>query len=253
LLRRFGTNLVLNVGPIAVVLLLWEFSVRLRVIEAIFLPPVSDVLVNFWAALISGDLIEHFAMTVRRMVLGYAIGVSAAIALGITIGMSKLLRQFFSPIVAALYPLPKIALLSLFIVIFGVGDAPIVASVAVTCFFPVLLNTLGGLLSIDQVLIRAASDLGANRFQVAVKVILPGALPQIFTGLRQASAVALIVVVAVEMYIGQNGAGYQLAWATQFFEITLLYTYIVAIGLFGIILFKLLDAAERWLLPWVHH
>lgn len=243
-------NLVLGLGPIVILLVFWEVSVRTGLIKALFLPPFSEVVAKFWESLNNGDLLENFSVSLKRMSLGYVYGAGSAILFGLVVGLSRTLRAFFSPIVAAIYPLPKIALLSLFIVIFGVGDPPIIASVAVSTFFPVLLNTLAGVSSVDPILIRAAQDLGASKSQVTFKVVLPGALPLIFTGMRQSAAVALIVVVAVEMYIGQNGAGHQLAWATQFYDINLLYAYIVAIGLFGIILFKAIDAIEAWLLPW---
>lgn len=240
----------LNVGPIVAVFLLWETVVRLGLVQAIFLPPASVVLAKFWEILLDGQLLQNFGVTIRRMVIGYAIGAGAGVAFGLTIGLSRPLRQFFSPIVAAVYPLPKIALLSLFLVIFGVGDPPIIASVAVSSFFPVLLNTLTGLRTIDPTLVKAARDLGANQLQTTLKVVLPGSLPMIFTGLRQSSAVALIVVVAVEMYIGQSGAGYLLSWATEFFKIDLLYANILAIAIFGILLFRLVDLIEHLLLPW---
>jgi NitT/TauT family transport system permease protein len=248
--KSTGRNLVLGLGPIVVLLVLWEVSVRTGLIKAFFLPPFSQVMEKFRESLSSGDLLEHFGVSLKRMSLGYAYGTGGAILFGLVVGLSKTLRAFFNPVVAAIYPLPKIALLSLFLVIFGVGDPPIIASVAVSTFFPVLLNTLAGVSSVDPILIRAARDLGASKSQVTFKVVLPGALPLIFTGMRQSAAVALIVVVAVEMYIGQNGAGHQLAWATQFFDINLLYAYIVAIGLFGIILFKTIDVIETWILPW---
>jgi len=248
--RSAGAALLFNAGPIIVVVAFWELSIRTGLIKAFFLPAASDVAFQFWKSFTAGDLVENFVVTLRRMAVGYGLGSGAAVLFGLILGLSRSLMAFFNPLVAAIYPLPKIALLSLFLVIFGVGDPPIIASVAVSTFFPVLLNTLAGLKSIDPVLIKAARDLGANRFQVATKVVLPGSLPMILTGLRQGAAVALIVVVGVEMYIGQSGVGHQLAWATQFFDIALLYTYIVAIGLFGILLFKCIDLIEALLVPW---
>lgn len=171
-------------------------------------------------------------------------------AFGLAIGLSAPLRLFFSPLIAATYPLPKIALLSLFLVIFGIGNAPIVASIVASAMYPVLLNTITGILAVDPILIRAARNLGANRFQVTTQVVLPGALPIIFGGLRMGAAVSLIVVVAVEMYIAQSGVGYLLAWATEFFKTDLLYANLMAIGIFGIVVFKALDVLERWALPW---
>jgi NitT/TauT family transport system permease protein len=248
--RKLADFLFYNVGPIVVLLVIWESVVRFGVVRALFLPAFSDVLVQFWKITINGDLISEFAVTLRRMVVGFAAGAGSAIVFGLTIGLYRGLRRFFYPIVAAIYPLPKIALLSLFLVAFGDGDPPIIASVAVAAFFPVLLNTLTGLQSIDPILIRAAHNLGASKFQTTLKVVLPGALPMIFTGLRQSSAIALLIVVAVEMYIGQTGVGHALSWATQFFDVKTLYSYIIAIAIFGILLFRLFDVAERYLVPW---
>ncbi len=249
-LRALGAAAFFNVGPIVVVLALWEVAVRTGMIHAFFVPPVSDVFVQFWESLVNGQLPENFLITMRRVSAGYAIGSGAAVLLGLLIGIYRPIGSFFYPVIAAIYPLPKIAMLSIFIVVFGIGDPPIIASVAISSFFPVLLNTLTGLRSVDPILIKAARDLGASRVQTTTKVVLPAALPMIFTGLRQSAAVALIVVVAVEMYIGQSGAGYLLSWATEFFKINLLYANLLAIGIFGIVVFKLIDLIEYLALPW---
>ena len=144
-LRAFASSVLYNVGPIVAVLLLWELSVRSGLIRAFFLPPVSDVLVQLWESITSGQLPAAFLVTTKRMLIGYIIGAGSAIVFGLLIGIFRPLRNFFYPIVAAVYPLPKIAMLSIFIVVFGVGDPPIIASVAISSFFPVLLNTLTGL------------------------------------------------------------------------------------------------------------
>ena len=251
-MREFLRSVWSNLFPILTVLLLWELVVRLGWVNAFFLPPASVVLAKFAAMVASGELFESFRITAWRMTFGFAIGASAALVLGLAIGLSRPLLAFFSPLVAATYPLPKIALISIFLVIFGIGDPPIIASVAISTFYPILISTLTGLRSVDPILLKAAEDLGANRYQITVKVVLPGALPVIMSGMKMGTAVALIVVVAVEMYIGQTGAGHVLAWATEFFKIDLLYANVIAIGLFGIVLFKLVDIIERLLVPWAN-
>jgi NitT/TauT family transport system permease protein len=245
-----GSWIFYNAGPIVVVFIVWELSVRTGLINAFFLPAASDVFVEFWESILSGQLPQNFLITLRRVSFGYAMGAGAAVMFGLLIGIFRPIGSFFYPIIAAIYPLPKIAMLSVFLVIFGIGDPPIIASVAISSFFPVLLNTLTGLRSVDPILIKAATDLGANRFQIATKVIFPAALPVIFAGLRQGSAVALIVVVAVEMYIGQSGAGYLLSWATEFFKIKFLYANLLAIAIFGILVFRTVDLVEYLTLPW---
>lgn len=243
-------RVVRGIAPIVVTLVLWELVVQTGLIRALFLPPVSRVLARFFENVASGELLTDFRITVVRMLTGYAIGAGAAVAAGLVIGLSAPLRAFFSPLVAATYPLPKIALLSIFLVIFGLGDPPIIASIATSAFYPVLLSTISGVLTVEPMLIRAARNLGARRVQVITKVVLPGTLPIVLSGLRMGAAVALIVVVAVEMYIAQTGVGYRLAWATEFYKTDVLYANLIAIGLFGVLAFKLLDLVEWLVVPW---
>jgi len=236
--------------PFLVIIAIWEASIDFGLIKPLFLPAFSVVLNHLWEISISGELLNHFSKTIYRMILGYSIGASSAILLGLLIGFFKPLRSFFAPLIAALFPLPKISLLSLFIVVFGIGDPPIVASIVATASFPILVNTITAISNADELLIKAAYNLGANKRQVILKVILPGALPIIFAGLKIGAAISLIVVVSVEMYISNNGIGYLLAWATEFFKMPLLYANLIAIGIFGIFIFKLLETIERLCIPW---
>jgi NitT/TauT family transport system permease protein len=243
-------NIISELFPFLVVIVIWELVIDLGIIKPFFLPSFSVVIQYLWEILISGELILHFGITIYRMVVGYVIGAVAAIILGMAIGLSNPMRKFFSPLIAATFPLPKISLLSLFIVVFGIGDPPIIASIVATASFPILLNTITGIVAADDLLVKAAYNLGANKRQVMTKVILPGALPIIFAGLKIGAAISLVVVIAVEMYISNSGVGYLLSWATEFFKMPLLYANLIAIGIFGVFIFKGLDRIEKWVIPW---
>ena len=247
---RWIRQITSNVFPFLLIIIVWELSIDLGLIKPLFLPAFSVVVQKLWEITVSGELIRHFSKTIYRMLLGYTIGASAAILMGLVIGLFQPVRRFFSPLIAATYPLPKISLLSLFMVVFGIGDAPIIASIVATASYPILLNTITGIINVDETLIKAAYNLGATKRQVMTKVVLPGALPIIFTGLKIGAAVSLIVVVAVEMYISDSGIGYLLAWATEFFKMPLLYANLIAIGIFGILIFRILDRVEMWVVPW---
>lgn len=240
----------INSIPFITILILWESLGQLGIVKPVFLPAFSKVLVALYDITASGKLFFHFTRTTYRMAVGYFSAVVFAIFFGLAIGLSKPVRQFFNPLIAATYPLPKVSLLSLFIVWLGLGDPPIIAIIFASASYPILLNTITGILQVDKTLIKAAENLGANRRQVLVKVVLPGSIPIIFGGLRIGVAVSLIVVVALEMYIASDGIGYLLAWATEFHILDLLFSLLIVIGIFGIILFKGLDLFESILIPW---
>ena len=247
---RVGQVVLVKAGPFLLVLALWQLLPQLGLIKPLFLPALSVVIKTLIEITLSGKLGQNFIATLYRIAIGLGLGASAAIIVGLIIGLSRPLRQFTMPLVAASYPLPKIAMLSLFLVWFGLGDPPIIAILSLSAFYPMLLNTLTGVLTVDDTLIKAAYNMGANYRQVLTKVVLPGALPVIFGGFRIAASVSLLVVVAVEMYIANNGIGYLLAWATQWYKMDLLYANIIVIGLFGILLFKLIQFAEKKIVPW---
>jgi NitT/TauT family transport system permease protein len=245
-IRAFLVNSI----PFLIILLLWEVCAQVGLVKPIILPAFSKVLKALYEITVTGKLLFHLTRTAYRLSVGYFGSALVAILLGLMIGLSKPMRQFFAPLIAATYPLPKVALLSLFIVWLGLGDPPIIAIIFVSASYPILLNTITGILQIDQTLVKAAENLGANHRQILTKVIFPGALPIIFGGLRIGVAVSLIADVAIEMYIANDGLGYLLAWATEFHLMELLFSVLIVIGIFGIILFKALDLCESILVPW---
>ena len=233
-----------------VMLLLWEITVWLGLLDRRFFPPPSRVLVVLWSMFMSGELWEHVGISLQRIVLGFFLGSIPGILIGLLMGWSKGIRAFADPIVAATYPIPKISLLPLLLVIFGLGEASKVVTVAIAGFFLVLISTAHGVLHIDPILVQAAQNYGAKGWKMFAKVILPAALPSIFTGLRLSLGVSLLIIVAAEFVAANKGIGYLIwiSWSTL--SVGKMYVGLVVIAFFGVIFTTGLERLGRNLMPW---
>jgi NitT/TauT family transport system permease protein len=224
-------------------LLVWEVLARLDVIPAIFFPPPSRIARTLVASIASGELPHHLGATAARVLPGLLIGGVPGLIAGIAMGWSRRLRAVADPIVAALHPIPKLALLPLFMVLFGIGEAPRVMVIAVSAFFPVLINAMAGVRQIQPAHIEAALCYGGGRMNVLRHVILPGSLPLVLAGVRQAANLALLVAIAVEMMAPDAGLG-ALVWISwQVLRVERLYATLLVIALLG----AALNAALEWI------
>ncbi len=189
------------------VLAVWEGFVRGFAIEPIFLPSVTFILQTFWELLWDGTLPWHTWVTVQRILTGFFAAAVAGVAIGVGMGMSRTFQNLCDPLIAALYPLPKITLIPLLLIWLGSGEAYKFVISAFTAFFPIVINTYAGLRQVDDGLVKAARDLGANERRIQMEVMMPAAIPSIFAGFRLGMGVAIILTVASEMIAGQNGLG----------------------------------------------
>lgn len=231
-------------------LLLWEGLVQLDLLDYRFFPPPSTVLVSFGRMIGNGELWGHLSLSLWRVLAGFAVGALPAIILGLLMGWFRGINAFFDPLIAALYPVPKIALLPLFLIWFGLGETTKVVTVAVAVFFVVLITTVNGVRLVEPVLIEAAQSYGARGWQLFSKVILPATLPAIFTGLRLGLGVALLVIVGAEFVASNKGIGYLIwiSWATL--AVNKMYVGLVTIAIIGLLSTSGLERLRRWLMPW---
>ena len=172
------------------------------------------------------------------------------LVLGLLAGAVRWIEYVLDPWVAAVYPIPKSALFPIFLLWFGLGDASKVATIAIGVLFLVLVNTITGVKSINPVLLKAARDLGATQRQVFTKVILPGALPNIFTGLRLGAGMALILVFITEIEATKAGLGFLLWEAFQLLDTRKVFAGVVTFGILGVATTWLLQWIERRACPW---
>jgi NitT/TauT family transport system permease protein len=240
---------------VVIFLLAWEMLVRWRGIAPIFLPPPSSIAVYLWRMIADGTMEYHLGVTLLRIFAGFLIAAATGVALGLLMGMSRIVARVADVWVAALYPLPKISLIPLLIIWLGTGEAYRIVISAITAFFPIVISTYSGIRQADRGLIKAAQDLGANKRQIQLKVVIPAAMPSILAGLQLGMGVAFILIVAAEMIGGssQSGMGYLLINAGQVMETEKVFACLVVLAVMGAVIIKLQQWADRKLAPWVVH
>lgn len=229
---------------------LWETTVRMGLVPATFFPAPSTIVSTFLSLAQSGELWHHTFTTLWRLGAAFALASFFGITLGLVMGMSSTVRAVLDPIVAITYPIPKIALLPLTMIIFGLGDASIIVTATVSAFYLILLNTSAGVREIDDVLFEVADNFQATGFRKFYKVILPGSMPLIFTGLRIGLGVALIVVVAAEFIASESGLGYLIFSSWRILRVERMYVAFVVIGLIGYLTTAGLSTLGNYLMPW---
>ena len=231
-------------------LLVWEALVQFNLLDYRFFPPPSTVAQLFAQMVGSGELWRHLSISLWRVLAGFAVGVLPAIGLGLLMGWFRSIYAFFDPVIAAIYPVPKIALLPLFLILFGLGETTKIVTVAVAVFFVVLITTVNGVRLIDPVLIEAAQSYGARGWRLFSKVILPATLPAIFTGLRLGLGVALLVIVGAEFVAANRGIGYLIWMSWSTLAVNKMYVGLVTIAIIGLLSTSGLERLRRWLMPW---
>jgi NitT/TauT family transport system permease protein len=240
-----------QIASVAGLLALWQLLVQTGKLSELFLPAPLSVLASMWEMTRSGQLPWAVLVSLNRVVQGFVYGAAVGVVLGLLAGAVRWIEDVLDPWVAAVYPIPKSALFPLFLLWFGLGDASKIATIAIGVLFLVLVNTVTGVKSINPVLLKAARDLGATRLQVFTKVILPGALPNIFTGLRLGAGMALILVFITEIEATKAGLGFLLWEAFQLLDTTKVFAGVVTFGLLGVATTWLLQWLERVGCPWL--
>jgi NitT/TauT family transport system permease protein len=235
---------------IVTVLVLWEAFARIGWVPVLFLPSPLGVLREGGDMVASGELAMHLAASLKRLVLGFVVGGALGVTVGITVGFFSLAEAIGTPLIAATFPVPKIALLPLLILWLGIGEASKVAVIALGVFFPMTINTYTGVRQADPLLVRAAVAFGARRWSVIRKVLLPSALPMIFAGLKLGAGTALLLLVAAEMIAVESGIGFLVLHAGNVMETTKLMVGIVVLSLLGVASHWMLTRLERAVVPW---
>jgi ABC-type nitrate/sulfonate/bicarbonate transport system permease component len=223
-------------GMLAGLLALWQLVAALAGLE--FLLGPFEVAQHFFVALGS------------RAVPGFAIGSALGIALGLAAGVARNLDRALSPVIFLTYPVPKIVMLPLFMIWFGIGDLSKVLIIALACFYPVFINAYYGARATQKVLVWSAMNMGAGRWRLFRRVVVPSAAPQIFAGLRVSLALSFIVMFAAEMINARSGLGQMIRVAENSLRFDLMYVSLVAIAILGYGADWLLGAARRRALAW---
>lgn len=249
--RRRTAEIVLTVLAPIVLLGIWETLSRLELINPIYWPAPTSLWGTFVEMLTEDDLLGDIWLSTVRILGGFALGSVPGVILGLAMGLFWPVRVFLMPLAAALYAIPKIAILPLVMIVFGIGETSKFVIVALSIFFLVVLNTMSGVLEIDRTYRDVARNLGASRLELFTTVALPGALPSIFTGLRLAMGFALIVIVGTEfLTVSQGGIGALIWQSWTILSVKKMMVGLIITGIMGWLLSLLVNLSERLVMPW---
>jgi NitT/TauT family transport system permease protein len=235
---------------ILVVLVTWELLPRLHLVEPAFLPPISVVVATGWELVRSGELLNHVQASLARAMVGFVLSILFGVPLGLLMGWYKGLERAVNPLLEALRNTAALALLPVFILLLGIGEASKISLIVYACAWPVLLNTLSGVRNVDPLFIKFGRTMGLSPLQLFRKVILPAAVPTIFVGVRLAGATSLVVLIAAEMIGAKAGLGYLIIYSQYNFQIPHMYLGIITITTIGVLFNALLVHIERRFTSW---
>jgi len=242
-------RLVSIASPVAL-LAAWQLLSWAGALDPRFIPSPLGIGEAAYALMRSGELFHHVWVSLMRIVAGFVIGAVPGILIGLAMGVSRWTRAAIDPLVAALFPIPKISLLPLIMLYLGIGEASKVALVALGVVFLVLINAMAGVLAIDPIHFDVARNYRAPRYKLWTRVVIPGALPMIFVGMRLGIGVAFIVIVAAEFVAARSGIGYLIWTSWETLRIENMFVGIIAITILGVATTLLLREVERIAMPW---
>jgi ABC-type nitrate/sulfonate/bicarbonate transport system, permease component len=231
-------------------LLLAEVGTRVGFISNLTLPrpsAVLETLVQLWQ---TGGLWRHLLPSLQRLLVGGAFGIAAGISLGVLIGLFSYVRAGLVPLVAALFPIPKIALLPLFVIWFGIDEMSKYALIAFGTFTPTVVATYGAVDNVDRSLIRMGQSFGLSWWSIVRKIVLPGAFPAILSGLRVSVSIAIILLVAAEMLGAQYGVGSYILEAGSLYDLEKLFAGVTILSVLGLIVNFVIGQIEARFLSW---
>ncbi len=241
---------VLFVASPLVALSLWELAVRTAMLDRRFFPPPTEILAELVRLFREENLIKDIASSMRRIGSGLLLGFAPGVALGMAMGLWAWVRAIFAPLVAITYPIPKIAILPLLLIIFGLGELSNVMVVTIGVFFLALINTYEGVRQIPKIHFEVARVYRIRKRHIFLRIVLPATLPAIFTGLKLSVGYGLILIVAAEMVAANSGIGYRIWMSWETYVIRSLYACLAMISFIGIALAIILEKLEERIVHW---
>ena len=236
-------------SPLLLLALAWEAVARLGLIDAATLPALSDILVSFWR-LAQGDLAWHTLQSLWRGALGFGLAVLIGPALGILIAWYWPARAIAGPLLDCIYPLPKTALLPLFMLWLGLGSPTKVALIFIGCLLPIVVSATNAARGVPTSLLWSARGFGVSRLRLIWEVVVPAALPDMLSGIRTALAIGFILLVTSELIIASNGIGHLIATLSGTGDYAGMFAGVLAIAALGYVADRAFAALSRRLLSW---
>lgn len=247
---RLVRAVVTKSAAIVVLLAIWELAPRLGLTDPTFLPPFSEVMVAWWELLGNGQLLTNFEASLVRSLSGFGLAVAVAVPLGLLIGWYRTVADLLGPLLEVFRNTAALALLPVFVLLLGIGETSKISIVFYACTWPILLNTISAVRDADPTLVKLARSMNLSPLRLFQKVILPASVPTIFTGIRLAGAVSILVLVAAEMVGAKAGLGYLINSSQYNFAVPQMYAGIVTLSLYGLLFNQILVMIERRFTSW---
>jgi ABC-type nitrate/sulfonate/bicarbonate transport system permease component len=241
---------VLHAYPLLLLLLLWEGVAHAGLLRPLFLPGPGVVAHQLWLLLGAGEIVAPLGVSLYRAFAGLALAVIAGVLGGLCMARSRWASWALDPLVSIAFPAPKIAFVPIFILWFGIDDLSKILLVAFTCVFPMIIATYHGATAVPRTVIWSAQAMGTTQRRLLIRIILPAALPYVFTGARVTLPVSLITAFTAEMIAGGGGVGSALMFAQRFFQTPTVFAYILLMLAAGLVLDRLMLCLRSSLLPW---
>ncbi len=236
--------------PIILFFLTWEIIARLPSTPKYLFPSFSTVVIRIFKETIKGDLLKNTLITLCRVATGFSLGAVSGIILGVIAGINRKFNELFSPIVALLYPIPSIGWIPILMVWFGISNAVPIIAVFICSFFPIYMNSVRGVMSVNDSIINAARTMGAKKSVLIKNIILPLSMPNIFTGLKLESGMSLRTGLVSEMLAIPSGLGYLLMKGESLIDISLIFAVLLSIAIISVLVDTAVKAIEKKVLIW---
>jgi sulfonate transport system permease protein len=244
------TRRVAGALSLVALIALWQLASSAGWLDPVLAPSPREVFASLASMARSGELAGHLAASLQRLGGGFALGASAGVLFGLAVGLFSIVRSPGIAVVSALFPIPKIALLPLFILWFGIGEGSKLATIGFGSFFPTVVATYGAVDGVDRSLVRMGRAFGLSPFSIIRKIVLPGAMPGILSGLRIAASISIVLLVAAEMIGANRGIGAMVLAAGNLMQSDRLLGGVVVLSFLGLLVSGLLGFIERRLTAW---
>ncbi|MDR1253289.1 MAG: ABC transporter permease [Treponema sp.] len=229
----------------------WQIAPVVGLADRQFIPPVSDIVVTGAQMFASGSLVLHVGVSLRRSLFGFALASLIALPLGFLLGgWFKRFEEYLDPLLNVMAQVNPFSVFPVFILLFGIGEVTKIAIILWVCVWPILFGTIQGVKNIDQLLVKAALAMGTKKLELFWKVVLPGAAPAIFGGLKQGSGISFFMLIAAEMIGATAGLGFLILQSQVNFQIRRLFVAVVTIALLGLLITWLLRLIEKKVITW---
>jgi sulfonate transport system permease protein len=232
------------------VVLFWYIAAKAKLVSSLLLPSPRVVIDEFWQQLTVGTIKADIAISLNRILKGYALAATIGIFLGVVMGMSRRAERFFSLTFTSLRQIPMMAWVPLLIIWFGIGEESKVAVIFMAAYFPILMNTLSGIRRTDPKLIEVGKMYKLSKLKLFIKIYLPSALPNIFVGLKLGLGISWMAVVGAEMIAASSGIGYRLTDARMLMQFPIVFSGMIAIAISGVFMDMVLTFISRTVTPW---